>query len=102
MRLLSGLLAVLLAFGLMGCSNQVSAQISSSNAGNISTDAPLIASVDSQEAAEALAEQYGITLVSYEYGIATFFTEEDPQAVIARGIQNGWTELSLNHITVMP
>ena len=46
--------------------------------------------------AEEIALLYGIRLVSCEWGIATFHTEEDPATVIERGKTNGWTELNLN------
>ena len=59
---------------------------------------PLLASVDTQEEAEAIAEQYGIRLVSYENGIAVYQTEEDPYDVIARGQENGYHELSVNFV----
>ena len=62
-------------------------------------EAPLICTAESREEAEAVAGQYGITLVEYSYGVATFYTEENPNAVIQRGIEQGWTELSLNLIT---
>lgn len=64
-----------------------------------SKETPLICTAESQEEAEEIALQYGITLVEYAYGVATFYTEEDPQEVIRRGIEQGWTELSLNLIT---
>ncbi|MBQ3193727.1 MAG: hypothetical protein IJB59_09195 [Oscillospiraceae bacterium] len=62
----------------------------------ISAEEPLAATVESREEAEELARLYGITLVDYSYGVATFDTREDPQAVIARGREQGWPELSLN------
>ena len=59
---------------------------------------PLLASVATQEEAEKIAEQYGITLVSYENGIAVYQTQEDPYDVITRGQENGYHELSINYI----
>lgn len=56
----------------------------------------LVALVDTQEEAEEIAEQYGITLTSYENGVAVYHTEEDPYNVIARGQENGYHELSVN------
>lgn len=67
--------------------------------GEYSKEAPLICSASSQEEAEAIAEQYGITLVEYSDGTAAFYTDEDPREVIRRGIEQGWTELSLNRIS---
>lgn len=56
----------------------------------------LLTLVKTEEEAKAIAEQYGIELVSFSYGVATFHTEEDPRDVIARGEKNGWPTLSLN------
>ncbi len=57
----------------------------------------LMALTDTRAAAEDIARQYGITLVSWQDGLALFFTEEDPEAVVRRGAKNGWPELSVNH-----
>ncbi len=65
--------------------------------GNQTTEGEeLVALAETEEEAKAIAEQYGIELVSFSYGVATFHTEEDPQDVIARGEKNGWPTLSLN------
>ena len=56
----------------------------------------LMALVDTQEEADEIAEQYGITLVSYENGVAVYHTEENPYDVITRGQENGYHELSVN------
>lgn len=61
-------------------------------------EAPLICSAESEEEAKQIAEQYGIRLVEYSYGVASFYTEEDPMEVIRHGLDQGWTELSLNQI----
>lgn len=63
-----------------------------------SQEAPLICSAESQEEAEQIARQYGIRLVEFSYGVASFYTEEDPAEVIRHGLEQGWTELSLNQI----
>lgn len=57
----------------------------------------LMALTDTRAEAEDIARQYGITLVSWQDGLALFFTEEDPETVLRRGETNGWPELSLNH-----
>lgn len=59
---------------------------------------PLIADADTQEKAQEIAEQYGIKLVSYGNGIATYQTDEDPYEVIARGEKNGYAPLSINYV----
>ena len=53
---------------------------------------------ETEEEAKKTAELYGIAFVKFGYGVATFHTEEDPQAVISRGRENNWPELSLNRV----
>ncbi len=64
----------------------------------ISKDEPLMCIAESQEEAEEIAGLYGITLVRYENKVARFFTEENLDAVIQRGRENGWVQLSYNRI----
>lgn len=59
-------------------------------------DNPLMASVATEEDAKEIADLYGISLVSFEYGVAVYQTEEDPMKVIARGQENDYPQLSLN------
>ena len=65
----------------------------------ISQEAQLMTMTETQEEAEELAELYGITLVRYRHGVARFRTDDDPQAVIRRGEENGWPQLTLNRTT---
>lgn len=58
----------------------------------------LTALTDTEEQAQEIAEQYGITLVSYEMGVAVYHTEEDPLEVIARGQEKGYPALSPNFV----
>lgn len=58
----------------------------------------LVGIVDTEEQAQEIAGQYGITLVSYEYGIAVYHTQEDPLEVISRGQESGYPALSLNYV----
>lgn len=99
--LTAGVLVVLAAVLLAGCRRSAPAQTvpaaDSTIADNISPRAQLMCAAESREEAQALAEQYGIALVDYRNGLATFYTEEDPRDVIRRGKDNGWQELSLNH-----
>lgn len=62
----------------------------------VSPTGQLLCRAESLEEAESLAELYGITLVSFNDGLAVFYTEEDPRDVIQRGRDNGWPELSRN------
>ena len=54
---------------------------------------------ESENTAREIADQYGITFVNFNYGVATFTTDKDLQEVIQIGKDNGWTELSINHVT---
>lgn len=58
--------------------------------------AELLCIAQSEEEAKKIADMYGIELVEFSYGVATFHTEEDPNAVIRRGLDNGYPELSIN------
>lgn len=60
-------------------------------------DDPLMATVATEEEAKEIAEVYGITLVSFEFGVAVYQTEEDPMQVIIRGQENDYPQLSLNY-----
>lgn len=52
---------------------------------------------ESRERAEEIAALYSIELVSFDWGVAVFHTEEDPETVLERGRENGWPELNLNN-----
>lgn len=52
---------------------------------------------DEQQAKDA-AELYKIELISFGDGVALFRYEGDLEALIELGEQNGWPQLSLNHI----
>ena len=56
----------------------------------------LICLADSREEAEEIAKSYGIELVEFSYGVASFHTDEDLQDVITRGKGKGLKELSIN------
>ncbi|MBR1456020.1 MAG: hypothetical protein IJ594_02515, partial [Oscillospiraceae bacterium] len=53
---------------------------------------------DSEEEAQQLAELYGIELVEFGNGVATFHTEEPPAEVVARGQANGWPLIEVNYL----
>ena len=61
----------------------------------------LMALVSSEEEAQEVAEQYGIELVTFAQGVATYHTEEDPGTVVRRGRENGWHALAVNHVNQM-
>ena len=58
--------------------------------------AELLCITESLEEAQKIAEMYGIELVEFSYGVATFHTNEDPRDVIQRGKEKGYPELSIN------
>ena len=65
---------------------------------DISADKPLICPAESAEQAQEIAALYGIELVEYNEGLACFYTEEEPRAVIERGAEKGWPTLDLNYM----
>lgn len=91
-------LALSLALGLFGCGRARKETIREAEPlpVNYNEAEPLLCLADSREEAEKIAELYGITLLSYEFGTAVFSTQEDPREVIRRGQEQGWPELSLN------
>ncbi len=56
----------------------------------------LFAVVSTEEDAQAIADQYGIELVTFAQGVATYHTEEDPGTVVRRGRENGWPPVAVN------
>ena len=110
--LTAGLLLLLAAAVLVGCRKSPAPEAQTVPAGTTSqeTSAPpqtvletvsaggqLIASAKTREEAQAIADQYGITLVDWGYGVAKFYTDEDPREVIRRGQEKGWPELYPNN-----
>lgn len=86
---------------LPGCAGQTAPVFASAapaaSAGEPAEGQELFCLAETREKAEELAALYEIEFVDYAHGVATFHAE-DPQAVIARGEQNGWPELSLNRV----
>lgn len=66
------------------------------SASDASETEPLMALVDNEETAMEIAEQYGITFVSFQDGVATFYTEEDINQVLERGEKNGYPPVYIN------
>jgi hypothetical protein len=58
----------------------------------------LLCLCDNEEEARKIADLYGIELVQFQYGVATFHAE-DPMSVIALGKEKGYPELELNGIS---
>ncbi len=54
---------------------------------------------DSEEEAQGVADEYGLTLESFSYGVAVLNTgDTDARDVVAYGRENGLTPVELNHI----
>lgn len=64
--------------------------------GEVSEAEPLMALTEDEETAKSIAEQYGITFVSFQEGVATYHTDEDLWEVIDRGEANGYPPLYIN------
>lgn len=109
------LCALVLGLLLPGCAKQTpavsvapaappepsSAPVATPAAGSVAEGKELFCLADTEEEAKELAALYGITLVDFRYGVASFHTEEDPASVIARGKKNGWPSLSLNTVITL-
>lgn len=65
---------------------------------SVSEEEPLFALADSVRQAEGIAAQYGIRLVRFAQGVATFDTEEDPHRLVMLGQERGWPPLSINYL----
>ena len=105
-RLLTGFVIMTFAFALLtGCQLGTSARPDGHGVLSGSHDdsdyvegKELMCLIDTKEEAEAIATQYGIQLVEFAYGVATFHTDENPNDVIAMGKKLGYPELSLNRV----
>ncbi len=64
--------------------------------GDIVGGSELTCLADSREEAEEIAKSYGIELVHFSSGVASFHTDGDPADVIKRGKEQGLKELSIN------
>lgn len=100
-------LCILLVFGLCACGNKIVPDASPEGFATREVPFPeattgptlyenLLAWVETEEEAQAIADAYGIELCTYGLNVATFHTDEDPLAVIRRGREQGLPELSVN------
>ncbi len=71
--------------------------VSGTGIGDYAKGKELFTLAETEEEAKQIAQIYGIELVSFEYGVATFHTEEDPSEVVERGRENGWPPIEINH-----
>ena len=97
-RWLSAVLVIMCAaLFFSGCRRQDTISLSTKGGGRVASDGQLIASVETRKEAEKISELYGIELVDFSAPAALYRTEEDPDAVIKRGMDNGWPKLEKNY-----
>lgn len=97
-RWLSAVLVLLLtAMPFSGCGKKARFP-KNSGVGAAIANEQLIAPVQTREEAERIGELYGIELVKLSAHLAYYKTEEDPETVLQRGIDNGWPRLAINYI----
>ena len=94
--LLAVLVLLLTAMPFSGCGKKARFP-KDSGVGAAIANEQLIASVQTREEAERIGELYGIELVDFSAPAALYRTEEDPDAVIKRGMDNGWPKLEKNY-----
>lgn len=58
----------------------------------------LVGLCNTEADAEDIAQEYGISLKNFSYGVATFETDRDPQEIFDYGKKHKLPELSLNTI----
>jgi len=96
-----GLSLVIMAAVLIGCQKKTEEIPIGSLDGSFANYAEgqeLLCLAESQEKAQEIAKMYGIELVSFNEGVATFHTEGDPNEVIKMGVEKGYPPLELNQV----
>ena len=93
-----GIALVIFAAFLVGCVRKPQEIHAESVTPECAEGQELFCLASSQENAQEIADMYGIELVSFSEGVATFHTEENPVDVINRGIEKGYPVLELNSI----
>ncbi len=81
--------------------DEVAASGDSDNNGSQETVSEFYCFVDTKEEAEKIAQAYGIELVKFEVGIASFRANEDSAKVMERGKREGLPKLSINTKTYL-
>ena len=116
-RLVALLTLSVCLFGLIGCGDVYSinnttesSQKTSEEPSEISEARPieikqdvvegeeLMCLCENEQEAKKIATLYEIEFVYFANGVATFTTDKDLGEVIQKGKDNGWTELSVNHV----
>ena len=62
-----------------------------------SEEEPLFALAETQDVAEKIASDYGIELVSFSSGVATYYTDKDLSELIRWGKEQGFAPLEINY-----
>lgn len=57
----------------------------------------LVATVETEEEAQQIAQLYNITLVGFADSVAEYTTDRNVDEVIAEGEENGYPKLSINY-----
>ncbi len=70
-----------------------------SNPMEYSEEEPLFALAETQDAAEKIASDYGIELVGFSSGVATYYTDKDLSELIRWGKEQGFAPLEINYTT---
>ena len=94
-----GMVVAIFAAFLVGCGRKPQEKEAELMLPEYAEGQELLCLASSEEEAQKIADLYGIELVSFVQGVATFHTEENPMDVINRGTENGYPPLELNAIS---
>lgn len=64
-----------------------------------SKEKPLFVLVETQDEAEKIAADYGIELVDFASGVASYYTDKDPAELIKWGEEQGFPPLEINYMS---
>lgn len=97
-KILIGAVVMISLMNILGCRKEIpDYNAGSGSETQYAAGRELMCLADSREKAEEVAAQYGIELVDYKEGVATFHTDEDPYKIIELGKKNGYQELAVNN-----
>lgn len=65
--------------------------------GQLEEKIQMIANAETREVAEEIAALYGITLLNYEYKVATYETDKNPHQLIKMGQEKGYPVIEINY-----
>lgn len=58
----------------------------------------VLALLDTEEEASEMAEKYGMELMLYNSGVATFHTDEDPEELVKQINADGYEDVYINYV----